>query len=90
MRYLQCDDFVVLVRVPLFHFAIFAAREYVVGFWYELQPGDRVVVRENALVTVPKVHAPNFDVSIARPGGDQSGVAGYVHAVNRQFVPVQR
>lgn len=80
----------VLVRVPLFHSSIFAAREYVVGFRYELQSGDGVVVRENALVAVPKVHAPNFDVSIAGPGGDQSGVAGNVHAVNGQFVPVQR
>ena len=56
---------------------------------YEPQACHRVVVGKHGLVTVPKVQAPELDVAIRAAGGNQRGVAGYIHGHHGQLVAIE-
>lgn len=51
----QGDDVLKIVSVPLFHFAIFAAREEQMSFGDELKTHDAVFVGKDGSMTVAKI-----------------------------------
>ena len=87
--YVQGDNALEFVGVPLLELAVLADAEEVVRLGHELHGHDALLVGVERSVTVAEVHAPDLDVAVGRAGHDEPVVERDVHAEDGLLVAVQ-
>mmetsp|Transcript_11314 Transcript_11314/g.42251 ORF Transcript_11314/g.42251 Transcript_11314/m.42251 type:complete len:410 (+) Transcript_11314:433-1662(+) len=83
------QDFFVGVRVPVLEGLVLRYGEEEVRLVDELDGHDAVVVRQDALVAVPKVQAPDLDCLVSASGHQECALVRDRHAERRELVPIQ-
>ena len=86
---IECDNSFEFVAVPFFEFAVFADTEEIMCLSHKLYTRYAVFVREQRPMTVAKVQAPDFYVSIRRAGYDQAVIERDVHSQHWLLMAVQ-